>query len=501
MKLAESLRRERHEWLGNPLGDFWGGLVTTFALIPEVIGFMIIAGVPPYMGLYTCICLTIVTSILGGCPALVSAGAGSTALALVGIVKEYFNNGHPEYLFATLFLAGIIMIIMGVCRFGNLIKFIPPSIMSGFVNGFAVIIFISQVKLAVDPNVRSIEMFILIAVGIAVIYLFPFVKKRVKFLQKVPSTLIAIILITTYSLSTGSGVSKITDMGSVTFSFEHFGEIFTKMPNIFTMECFLAILPTAFSLALVATAETLLTARLVEEQNGTVSRNNRECIALGVGNIACSMVGAMAGCGMIAMAITNMKAGGKGRLSTLFIGIFMAILLFGLGWFIGLIPLAALVAVMFTVCFGTVKWPTIFKCYKFPLKDTILMAITAAIIIATEDIAYGVIFGMIVYGITMLGKRFLNKTWLIITSFILAAASAAVCWISWGTVVAFGVAAAGMCLASIARNEFDTKDKRVISTIAIVVCGLIVACSLTFVIVGSCIPNTFPWFSLSYLGH
>ena len=213
------------------------------------------------------------------------------------------------------------------------------------------------------------------------------------------------------------------------------------------------------------------------------------------------MLGAAPGCGMIAMAVTNQKSGGKGRLSTFLIGIFMAILLFSLGWFMELIPLAALIAVMFTVCFGTIKWPTLYKMHTYPIKDTVIMLMTAIVVVATENLAYGVIFGMILYGFVCLGKRFLNRTWLIITSFILAAASAAVCWISWGTVVAFGVAAIGMCLASIARNEFDTKEKQIPATIAIVVCGLVAACSLAFIIVGSCIPDTFPWFSLSYLGH
>jgi len=478
MQLAERLKRERKEWFGNPIGDLCGSLVTTFALIPEVIGFMIVVGLPPYMGLFTCIFLTIITSFLGGCPGLVSAGAGSTALVLSGLISQYFNNGHPEYIFASIFLAGIIMVILGVCRFGSLVKYIPTSVMNGFVNGFATVIFISQVKLCIG---KSWETYILIAVGIAIIYLFPLLKKRVFFLKRVPSSLVALILITTYTLASGSSVEKVGSMGSVSFSFEHFGQLFTNISGVFTTECLVAILPTAFSIALVAIAESLLTARLLEEENGVKSRNNRECIGLGIGNIACSMLGAAPGCGMIAMAVTNQKSGGKGRLSTFLIGIF--------------------IAVMFTVCFGTIKWPTLYKMHTYPIKDTVIMLMTAIVVVATENLAYGVIFGMILYGFVCLGKRFLNRTWLIITSFILAAASAAVCWISWGTVVAFGVAAIGMCLASIARNEFDTKEKQIPATIAIVVCGLVAACSLAFIIVGSCIPDTFPWFSLSYLGH
>ena len=302
MQLAERLKRERKEWFGNPIGDLCGSLVTTFALIPEVIGFMIVVGLPPYMGLFTCIFLTIITSFLGGCPGLVSAGAGSTALVLSGLISQYFNNGHPEYIFASIFLAGIIMVILGVCRFGSLVKYIPTSVMNGFVNGFATVIFISQVKLCIG---KSWETYILIAVGIAIIYLFPLLKKRVFFLKRVPSSLVALILITTYTLASGSSVEKVGSMGSVSFSFEHFGQLFTNISGVFTTECLVAILPTAFSIALVAIAESLLTARLLEEENGVKSRNNRECIGLGIGNIACSMLGAAPGCGMIAMAVTR----------------------------------------------------------------------------------------------------------------------------------------------------------------------------------------------------
>lgn len=496
MQLAERFKRERKEWLGNPIGDLCGSLVTTFALIPEVIGFMIVAGLPPYMGLFTCICLTIVNSCLGGCPALISAGAGATALVLSSLISQYFYNGHPEYIFAAIFLAGIIMVVLGICRLGSLVKYIPSSVMNGFVNGFATVIFISQVKLSIG---KSWETYILIAVGIAIIYLFPLLKKRIKFLNRVPSSLVAMVLITAYTLSTGSGVEKVGSMGSVAFSFEHFGQLFTGISNVFTVECLLAILPTSFSIALVAVAESLLTARLLEEEIGVKSRNNRECIGLGIGNMACSMIGAAPGCGMIAMTITNIRSGGKGRLSTFLTGIFMAILLFSLGWFMELIPLAALIAVMFTVCFGTVKWPTLYKMHTFPIKDTVIMLVTSAVVIATENLAYGVVFGMLIYGFVCLGKRFLNQTWLIITAWILAAASASVCWISWGTVVAFGVSAIGMCLASIARNECGTKTHIAASTAAIVVCGLVTASSLALIIVGSCIPDTFPWFSLSYI--
>lgn len=498
MQLAERLKQEKQEWLGNPIGDLCGSLVTTFALIPEVIGFMLVVGLPPYMGLFTCIFLTVITSVLGGCPGLVSAGAGSTALVLSGLIAQYFNNGHPEYIFAAVYLAGIIMVIMGICRFGSLVKFIPTSVMTGFVNGFAAVIFLSQVKLAMG---KSIETYILIAVGMAIIYTFPLLKKLVAFLRRVPASLVTLVLITAYTLVSGSGVEKVGNMGSVAFDFSYMGQIFTNLGSVFTMECFTAILPTALSIALVAVAESLLTARLIEEANGVVSRNNRECIGLGIGNLACGMLGAAPGCGMIAMAITNQKSGGKGRLSTFLIGIFMAILLFSLGWFMELIPLAALIAVMFTVCIGTVKWPTLFKMNQYSIKDTVVMLVTAIVVVATENLAYGVVFGILLYTLVYLGKRFLNRTWQIIIAFALAAGAAGVCWIGWGTVVAFGMVGLGVALASVARNEHDEKAQQSIATTAMVLCIILGTVTLGMIIIGSYIPDTFPWFSMQYLGH
>ena len=203
-------QRELSQWFGNVVGDLWGGAVTTFALLPEVIGFMIVVGVHPYMGLFTCICLTVLLAFIGGRPGMISAGAGATALILAGLIKQY-GISNPEYIFATIIMAGIIQFILGVCRVGSLVKFIPQSVMHGFVNGFAIVILISQLKLCIG---RTWEMYILIACGIGIIIGFPFLKKVLPFLKKVPESFVAIVLITAYALIFRSDVTRIGDMGS-----------------------------------------------------------------------------------------------------------------------------------------------------------------------------------------------------------------------------------------------------------------------------------------------
>ncbi len=491
------LQRELHEWFGNPLGDFWGGVVTTLALIPEVIGFTLVAGIPPYMGLFACIILPVFMSFFGGCPALVTGGAGSTILAAVPLVTAYWDT-HPEYLFAATFLAGVIMFILGVVRFGSLIRFIPTSVMNGFVNGFATVIFISQAKLCFGDDVNWL-MYVLIAVGIAIIYAFPLLQKRVKPLQKIPASFVAIGLITAFTLLSGVHVKTIGDMGSVSASFEHVGQIFARLPQVFTMECFLAILPFSFTIAFTGVMESLLTSRLVDETLQTTSRKNRECMALGAGNVLCSILGSSPGCGMIAMAVTNMKSGGKGRLSTLFIGIFMAILLFTLGFFMEMIPLAALVAVMFTVCFHTVKWPTLTKIYQFPLEETVLMLSTAAVVISTENIPYGVAVGMIIYGLMMAAKKLLPLAWRLPACVLLVAAGAACVWIGWGTVVAMALGVACVCIAAAVRREEGAGPREKAWAAAMIAVGFaLVACGIVFVVTGSIFPDL-PWFSWGML--
>ena len=491
------IRREMSQWFGNVVGDLWGGAVTTFALLPEVIGFMIVVGVDPYWGLFTCICLTVLLAFIGGRPGMISAGAGATALLLVGLISQY-KDTHPEYIFAAVVLAGLIQLVLGLCRVGSLVKFIPECVMHGFVNGFATVILISQLKLCLNPNNRSVEMYILIAAGIGIIVAFPFLKKVVPFLKKVPESFVCIVLVTAYALIFNSSAVRIGDLGSVTASFDHIGSVFVNIGGIFSGECLGAIIGPAVSIAFVGLIESLLTARLVDTETETDSNKNREVRAQGIGNIVCGMVGAMPGCGMIAMTVTNLKSGGKGRLSQFVAGVLMAALLFSVPFLLEAIPLAALCAVMFVVVFHTINWDSIVHAAKVPVKETIAMAITAIIVVATDNLALGVGSGLVLFAIFYLFKRFtptlvwMNVAYACVTASIGVGISGFFGFI-WGFPIAMGLCALGAGLASMVRNESDKANLKTIATITMIVCiGLGVAATAG----ASIYFEMGPWYSL-----
>ena len=460
-KLAKR-QLEKKSWTGNIVGDLWGGAVTTFALLPETIGFMIAAGVPPYIGLYTCIILTITLAITGGRPGVISAGAGSTAMITVGLVAAYWQT-HPEYLFAAVVLAGIIQFILGIVRFGSLIKFIPDCVMHGFVNGLAILIFISQVKLIFRDFATLPEMLILVGVGVGIIVFYPFLKKVWSGFGKIPSSLIAIIVIAIYGFASNSPVLRIHDMGTITPSFEYVGMVFTRLPNIFSGECFANIIPVSISLAMVGIIETMLTCRVVTEETNTPEQEdlNRECRGQGIGNMICGVLGAMPGCAMIGQTKANLGAGGRGRLSSLFAGGLLAALLFSVSGVLGGIPVAALVAVMLVVCYDTFNWGSVFKAHKVPIKETMSMAITVIVVLATDNLAYGVGFGIGLYVVMMIFKMFIvnEKVMMGISLVATGVAIALMCTgffavgINSMALIVFMIAIFALTVASLVRNE------------------------------------------------
>ena len=401
---------ELKQWTGNISGDIIGGLITTFALLPETIGFMLAVGVPPYIGLYTCICLTIVLAFTGGRPGVITAGAGSTAMILVNLVANYWDS-HPEYIFATVVLAGIIQIILGICRVGNLIKYLPKCVMNGFVNGLAILIFISQIKLIIKDMATIAEMIILVVVGLAIIVCLPFLGKKVKLFSKIPSSLIAIILITLYVFIFKRPVLAVSDLGSIAPSFEYVGSVFSSIGNIFTGECFSAIWTSAISVAVIGIIETMLTCRVVTEETETPEQENlnRECRGQGIGNIICGLVGAMPGCAMIGQTKVNMTSGGRSRLSSFTAGACLCILMFLANPVLGIIPIAALVAVMLKACYDTFAWDSVFKLNKYPVSDTLVMILTVVIVVKTSNLAYGVGGGVALYAASYGLDRWLKK--------------------------------------------------------------------------------------------
>ncbi|CAG9614109.1 C4-dicarboxylic acid transporter DauA [Bacillus rhizoplanae] len=380
-------QRLQQEWFSNIRADVLAGIVVALALIPEVIGFSIIAGVDPMTGLYASFCTAIVIAFVGGRPGMVSAAAGAMALVLAGLVREH----GVQYMLAATILTGMIQILLGALRVGQLVKFIPRSVMIGFVNSLAILIFMAQLPAF---SGESWKMYAMVAGGLTIIYVFP------RITTAIPSSLVAIIIISAISIFTGSGVRTVGDMGSITNVLPNF-----FVPNVpFTMETFSIILPYSISLALVGLVESLLTAQIVDEMTDTDSNKNTECRGQGIANIVTGFFGGMAGCAMIGQSVINVKSGGRGRLSTLVAGSFLMFLIIILNKLVVQIPLAALVSAMIMVSISTFNWSSLRKLHKLPKADAVVMIVTMIAIVFTHNLAIGVILGTILSALFFAAK-------------------------------------------------------------------------------------------------
>jgi SulP family sulfate permease len=368
----------RKEWFGNIKKDTLSGIVVAIALIPEAIGFSILAGLDPMVGLYASFCIAIVTAFVGGRPGLVSAATGAMALVLAGLVHQY----GVQYMLAATLLAGFLQIIMGLLKIGSLLRFIPKPVMTGFVNALGILIFKAQLSYFSGAN---ITMYVLVAIGMLIIYIFPKINKTI------PAPLITIITLTIATIVLKMDVVRIGDMGNIVGKLPDFA-----LPNIpLTMETVRIIFPFSVSLAIVGLVESMLTAQLVDELTNTSSNKNRECVGQGTANIVSGLFGGMAGCGMIGQSVINHKSGGRGRLSTFVAGVFLMILIVVLNNEVIQIPIAALVAVMIIVSIATFDWSSIKQITKVPKSDTAVMLSTVAVVLATDNLAYGVVTGII----------------------------------------------------------------------------------------------------------
>ena len=377
----------KKEWFGNVRQDVLAGMVVAIALIPEAIGFSILAGVDPMVGLYASFCIAIITAFAGGRPGLISAATGAMALVLAGLVREY----GVQYMLAATILAGIFQIIMGALKIGNLLRFIPKPVMTGFVNALGILIFKAQLTYFTG---QGVTMYLLVAVGIGIIYFFPKLNKTL------PAPLVAIIVLTIVTIVTGMEVTRIGDMGNIVGVLPSF-----SLPEVtFGLETLKIIAPFSLSLAIVGLAESMLTARLLDELTDTKSNKNRECMGQGLANIVAGFFGGMAGCAMIGQSVINYKSGGRGRLSTLTAGVFLMILIVVLNNWVVLIPVAALVAVMIIVSIATFDWSSIKRIAKVPKSDTAVMLSVVAIVFVTENLAYGVIIGIILSSVFFVNK-------------------------------------------------------------------------------------------------
>ena len=372
------LSQLRSEWFGNVRGDLLAGTVVALALIPEAIAFSVIAGVDPKVGLYASFCIAVIIAILGGRAGMISAATGAMALVMVLLVK---NHG-VEYLFAATILTGILQIFAGVLKLGSLLRFVSRSVMTGFVNALAILIFMAQL---VEFEGAGWQMYAMVALGLAIIYIFP------RLTKVVPSPLVAIVVLTVLSLTTNLGIRTVGDMGALPSTLPNF-----LLPNVpFSLETLFIILPYALTLTVVGLLESLMTAVIVDTMTDTTSDKNRESWAQGVANIVAGLFGGMAGCAMIGQSVINVKSGGRGRLSTFWSGIFLLFLIIVLGDWVQRIPMAALVAVMIMVSIGTFSWSSIKGLKTNPKASSLVLITTMTVVVLTHNLAYGVFAGVL----------------------------------------------------------------------------------------------------------
>ena len=375
------MNKLRQEWFSNIRSDLLAGLVVALALIPEAIAFSIIAGVDPRVGLYASFCIAVVIAFAGGRPGMISAATGAMALLMVTLVREH----GLEYLFAATILTGILQIIAGWIRLGELMRFVSRSVVTGFVNALAILIFMAQLPELIDV---PYAVYVMAAAGLGIIYGLPFITRVV------PSPLVAIVLLTAVSIYFGIDVRTVGDMGDLPATLPVF--LIPDIPlNLETLEI---IFPYAVTLMVVGLLESLMTATIVDDLTDTTSNKSRECMGQGVANIASGFLGGMAGCAMIGQSVINVKSGGRGRLSTLSAGIFLLLLLLFFSDWVRQIPMAALVAVMIMVSIGTFNWDSIRNLRTHPLSSSVVMVVTVAVTVSTHDLAQGVLSGVLLSG-------------------------------------------------------------------------------------------------------
>lgn len=367
------------------------GLTVAMTMIPESLSFAILAGFPPLVGLYGAFIMGIITAIFGGRPGLISGGAGATVIVLIALM----NSHGLEYVFAAVAMAGIIQIVVGILKLGKFIRLVPQPVMFGFVNGLAVIIFMSQLeqfKTLVNGQSELLSgsalyiMAGLVALTIAIILLFP------KITKAVPASLVAIIVVFAVVLIFNIDTKQVVDIASVSGSLPPF-----HIPEIpFTLETFKIILPYGLIMAAVGLTEGLLTLNLVDEITGTKGNSNRECLAQGTANIANGFFFGMGGCPMIAQTLVNLSSGSRARLSGIVAALtILAIILFGAP-VIELLPMAALTGVMIMVAIGTFEWASFKSFTKMPKHDIFVMLVVTLITIFMHNLALAVLIGVII---------------------------------------------------------------------------------------------------------
>ncbi|MDX5329041.1 MAG: SulP family inorganic anion transporter [Marinobacter sp.] len=385
--MVQSLKQN---WFSNIRGDLLAGIVVALALIPEAIAFSIIAGVDPKVGLYASFCIAVIIAFVGGRPGMISAATGAMALLMVTLVREH----GLEYLLAATLLTGVIQIAAGYLRLGGLMRFVSRSVVTGFVNALAILIFMAQL-----PELTNVtwHVYAMTAAGLGIIYLFPLIPTVGKL---IPSPLVCIVGLTIVAMVMGLDIRTVGDMGELPDTLPIF--LWPDVP--LTLETLMIILPYSIALAVVGLLESLMTATIVDDLTDTTSDRDRECKGQGIANIGSGLLGGMAGCAMIGQSIINVKSGGRTRLSTLTAGVFLLILVLVLDKWLVQIPMAALVAVMIMVSIGTFSWDSIRNLREHPLSTNIVMLVTVIVVVATHNLAFGVLAGVLLAALFFANK-------------------------------------------------------------------------------------------------
>lgn len=377
----------KQNWFSNIRADVLAGTVVALALIPEAIAFSIIAGVDPKVGLYASFCIAVVIAFVGGRPGMISAATGAMALLMVTLVKDH----GLQYLLAATLLTGCIQIFFGYIKLGSLMRFVSRSVVTGFVNALAILIFMAQL-----PELTNVtwHVYAMTAAGLGIIYLFPYITKTI------PSPLVTIVLLTGVSMYFNLDIRTVGDMGALPDTLPIF--LWPDVPlNLDTLKI---IFPYAISLAIVGLLESLMTATIVDDLTDTSSDKNKECKGQGIANIGAGLLGGMAGCAMIGQSIINIKSGGRTRLSTLTAGILLLLMVVFLDDWVSKIPMAALVAVMIMVSIGTFSWSSITNLKSYPVSSNVVMIATVSVVVATHNLAYGVFVGVLIASLFFANK-------------------------------------------------------------------------------------------------
>ena len=390
MKINLVISLKKEEWFSNIRTDVLAGLVVGLALIPESIAFSAIAGVDPQVGLYASFCIAVTIAFFGGRPAMISAATGALALLMITLVKEH----GLQYLLAATILTGIIQVIAGYFKVAKLMRFVSQSVVYGFLNALAILIFVAQL-----PELSKMDGlgYLFIGLGLAVIYLFPYIPRIGKL---IPSPLICIVLLSLLALFLGGDMRTVSDLG-------HFPDTLPifLIPEIpLNLETLKIIFPYSITLATVGLLETMMTTTVVNEVTDTEGDRHQECRGQGYANIISGFMGGMAGCAMIGQSIINVSSGARTRLSTLVAGVFLLCLVVFLKDWLAYIPMAALVAIMIMVSFTTFNWDSVRNFRKHPKQSNIVMLAVVIIVLATHNLALGVFVGVLLSVLFLVNK-------------------------------------------------------------------------------------------------